>query len=348
MKAIVIRNYGNADQLEIDPHFPEPQISNDHQVKVRQWFCSINPSDAKLRQGHMRFLTRYFFQFPKILGYDGCGEIVAVGSKVRVFQPGDHVVGSAGLGGYAEYLVNQEREFCRLPENVSAALAACLPSAGLSAFQALESLQTVSQKQPERCGGVLLVNGASGGVGSFAVLLAKHYFQFPTVWAICSASNSEYVIGLGADRALDYRQAHYPEAVLDEMGNGLILDLVGNTAFLEAGFKKLNRKSLIVSLAFPDGRIIANFKDVLRWMTLMVGTQGNYLLNRPAYRFVVLDYRVDKLRDLLRFFGSQSELSQRLRIQTIPPEEVKGYHQEIEKGHTVGKIVIDFKRQTLT
>jgi NADPH:quinone reductase-like Zn-dependent oxidoreductase len=347
MKAIVIHNFGNVDQIEIAPHFPEPEITNEYQVKVRQWFCSINPSDAKLRQGHMRFLTRYFFHFPKILGYDACGEIVGVGSKVRTLHIGDYVVGSAGIGGYADYLVNHEKEFCRLPENFSPALAACLPAAGLSAFQALEELQALYQKQKLENGVVLLINGSSGGVGSFAVFLAKHYFHFPTVWAICSASNSDYMAGLGADRVLDYHQENFPEAFLDEVGNCLILDLVGNTAFLEAGFRILDRKSFILSLAFPDGKIIANFKDVLRFIKFILATRWNYIFNRPTYRFMVLDYQVDKLRELLQFLDAHSELSQHIRIVTIQPEEVKCYHQEIESGHTVGKIVINFKKQRM-
>ena len=347
MKAIVIRNYGNADQLGIDPSYPEPEITNEYQVKVQQWFCSINPSDVKLRQGHMRFLTRYFFHFPKILGYDACGEIVGVGSNVRTLHVGDRVVGSAGIGGYADYLVNHEKEFCGLPANFSPALAACLPSAGLSAFQALENLQAYYQKQKWESRPVLLINGASGGVGSFAVLLAKHYFHFPLVWATCSASNAEYVIGLGADRVLDYRQENYPEAFLDSLGNYLILDLVGNTAFLEGSFRKLNRKSFILSLAFPDGKIIASFKDVWRFIKFILATRWNYIINRPTYRFMVLDYQVDKLRELVRFLDDHSELSQQIRIVTIQPDDVKRYHQEIEGGHTVGKIIINFKMQTI-
>jgi alcohol dehydrogenase len=347
MKAIVIRNYGNADQLEIDPQFPEPEIIHEDQVKVRQWFCSINPSDAKLRQGHMRFLTHYFFHFPKILGYDCCGEIVEVGTKVQTFHVGDRVVGSAGIGGYADYVVNDEKEFCRLPEYFSLALAACLPSAGLSAFQALEKLQTFYQKRKWESKVVLLINGASGGVGSFAVFLAKHYFHFPTVWGICSASNAKYVVGLGADQVLDYCQENFLETFLNKDNNYLILDLVGNTAFLYVSFKKLNRKSFILSLAFPDGKIIENFKDVLRFVKFILATQWNYFSNSPAYRFMVLDYRVDKLRELVQFLESHSELSQHLRITTIQPQEVKRYHQEIEGGHTAGKIVINFREQTM-
>jgi NADPH:quinone reductase-like Zn-dependent oxidoreductase len=184
-------------------------------------------------------------------------------------------------------------------------------------------------------------------VGSFAVLLAKHYFHFPLVWATCSASNAEYVVGLGADRVLDYRQENYPEAFLDSLGNYLILDLVGNTAFLEGSFRKLNRKSFILSLAFPDGKIIASFKDVWRFIKFILATRWNYIINRPTYRFMVLDYQVDKLRELLQFLDAHSELSQHIRIVTIQPEEVKCYHQEIESGHTVGKIVINFKKQRM-
>jgi NADPH:quinone reductase-like Zn-dependent oxidoreductase len=203
MKAIVQTVYGSPDVLQLaEVNLP---IVPDNGVLVRVKACAVNAGDWHLMRGDP-FLVRLMFgglRQPKIktLGMDVAGIVEAVGRSVTQFQPGDAVFGDtseAGFGGFAEYVCAPESTFVHKPDHVSFAAAASVPVAALTALQ---GLRDCGHLQP---GQKVLINGASGGVGSFAVQIAKALGA--EVHAVCSTAKSAMVITLGADQVIDYNQ----------------------------------------------------------------------------------------------------------------------------------------------
>ncbi len=174
MQAVVINKYGAADELHVDEiDKPEP---SEHEVLVRVKAASINPVDWKIRRGDLRLLLRN--KFPRVVGIDFAGTIEAVGKAVNNFAPGDEVFGLANpirspYGSYAQFVVAEKDALALKPEGLSFIDAASIPVAGLTAIKALRALMNLSPGQN------VLINGASGGVGSFAVQIAKAMHSAP-------------------------------------------------------------------------------------------------------------------------------------------------------------------------
>lgn len=194
MKAIGIRRYGAADVLET-LELPKPTPGPD-QVLIRVVAASVNPADWRIRKGHFRLFIR---TLPFVLGADVAGIVEAVGAAVSRFQPGDAVYTMLPInqgGGYAEYAVANAAAVAALPSPLTFIEAAATP---LTALTVLQGLRDKVQLQPATR---LLVNGASGGVGVFAVQMAK--VMSAHVTAVCSARNGALVRALGADVVVDY------------------------------------------------------------------------------------------------------------------------------------------------
>jgi NADPH:quinone reductase-like Zn-dependent oxidoreductase len=189
------RGYGGPDQLErADAPVPDPTSM---QLLVRVMASSVNPVDWKLYSGRYRWLMPV--RFPFIPGFDVAGKVIKIGAQVTRFNVGDHVFAMLDTrpgGASAEYAVVGERAAASIPANMSAHDAAALPLAGLTALQALRDLGQVS------AGKHVLVFGASGGVGHFAVQIVKSYEAHVT--AVCSGPHIDMVRGLGADHVIDY------------------------------------------------------------------------------------------------------------------------------------------------
>jgi len=207
MKAVVYTEYGPPEVLriaEIDKPLPEAD-----QVLVKVLASSINAGDYRLMRANpplVRLMTGGLLR-PKDtrLGTDFAGRIEAVGAGVREFQPGDEVFGGAH-GAFAEYICARAGRFTRKPANRSFELAAALPVAALTALQGLRHAGGVQPGQK------VLIQGASGGVGIFAVQLAKYYGA--EVTAVCSTRNLEMVRSLGAERVIDYSQEDFTRSPL--------------------------------------------------------------------------------------------------------------------------------------
>ncbi len=204
MKAIVQTEYGSADVLRL-AEVDQPVVS-DQSVLIRVHATSVHAGDWHLMRG-TPFLLRLIYgglRSPrfKILGTDVAGEVEAVGKAVTQFQPGDRVFGDlseSGFGSFAEYVCAPETAFALKPTNLTFEQAATVP---VSALAALQGLRDAGQIQ---AGQKVLVKGASGGVGSFAVQIAKAFGA--EVTAVCSTSKVKKVRTFGADQVLDYSQA---------------------------------------------------------------------------------------------------------------------------------------------
>jgi NADPH:quinone reductase-like Zn-dependent oxidoreductase len=220
MKAAVFRAYGGNDVLEIQD-VPRPSPGPD-EVLVRVRAAGVNPVDWKVLAGQAKMLTGS--RFPKVLGIECAGEVVETGNRVSAFKDGDQVIANAGmrLGAFAEFAVIRERAVFPKPGSVTFEDAATIPIAGLTALQALRDKGSISP------GKKTLINGASGGVGTFAVQIAK--ILGAEVTAVCSAVNAGLVKGLGADRVLDYRQQDFTR--IGETFD-IIFDAVSTRSFRE-------------------------------------------------------------------------------------------------------------------
>src|SRR5438477_613861 len=197
MRAVRYDHYGPADVLHV-ADIPEPQ-PGPGEVKLRVRAASLNPLDGKARAGHLRWLPM-FRGPPRGTGCDVAGEIVAIGSGAAPRHMGERVFGSISPmvrdGAFAEYAVLPAASLCPIPDGVDFEQAAALPLAGGMALQALADHAHLA------AGKRVLITGAAGGVGHFAVQVAKHLGAH--VIGVCSAANAEFVRSLGADEVVDY------------------------------------------------------------------------------------------------------------------------------------------------
>ncbi|MCU0548585.1 MAG: NAD(P)-dependent alcohol dehydrogenase [Leptolyngbya sp. Prado105] len=208
MKAIVLTQYGSSDTLSLQE--VDRPILTDNNVLIKVHATSINSGDWHLMRGEP-FIVRLIYGLlkpkVKILGFDVAGQVEAVGKAVTQFKPGDEVFGDlseCGFGAFAEYVCPPESALVHKPMNTSFEEAAAVPGAALTALQ---GLRDVGQLQP---GQRVLINGASGGVGSFAVQIAK--ILGAEVTAVCSTKKIEKVRSLGADYVIDYTQTDITQA----------------------------------------------------------------------------------------------------------------------------------------
>jgi NADPH:quinone reductase-like Zn-dependent oxidoreductase len=222
MKAFVHKHYGRPEPPVIDLGEVDVPVPEDDQVLVRMYASSVNPVEWYGVTGPYFARVGVGFRKPKDprLGADLAGVVEAVGREVQDFRPGDEVFG-AGAGAWAEYSVARAARIALKPANISFEEAATVPIAGLTALQALRDH---GQVQP---GQKVLINGASGGVGTFAVQLAKAFEA--DVTAVCSTRNVEQARALGADRVVDYTKEDFTDL---GVGHDLMVDIAGSRSFL--------------------------------------------------------------------------------------------------------------------
>jgi NADPH:quinone reductase-like Zn-dependent oxidoreductase len=224
MKAIVYRDFGAPGVLRLEKI--DKPVPNDQQVLVHVRAASVNPLDWHYMEGtpYIARMMEFGFLKPKVqrLGVDFAGTVEAVGGNVTWFKPGDEVLG-ARTGAFAEYIcVRADRSVVLKPANVTFEQAAAVPIAGVTALQGLRD------KGELRAGQKVLINGASGGVGTFAVQIAKSIGA--DVTGVCSTRNVGMVQSIGADRVIDYTQEDFTAGA---SRYDVILDNVGNHSLLE-------------------------------------------------------------------------------------------------------------------
>jgi NADPH:quinone reductase-like Zn-dependent oxidoreductase len=311
VKAVIYRKYGGPDVLEITD-VPRPVIRGD-QILVRVRASSVNPVDWKFRSGKPRIP---FLKMPRVPGLDVCGEVVEVGSSVSAFQPGDEIFAMLSAfagGGCAEYAAVPARQAAAGPRNLSFREAAAVPLAALTALQALRDDGGV---QP---GHRVLINGASGGVGSFAVQIAR--ILGAEVTAVAGGKNRDFVLDLGALRAIDYETEDFADG---DSRYDIIFDAVSSRSFRECR-RVLNPKGIYLST-------LPKFSTAIRMVTglLLGGKRSRIISVRP----------VGADLDILRRWIEEKKMSP--RVDRVYPIEKTGEAQAFsEAGHARGKIVIE-------
>lgn len=241
MKAVVINEYGSKDNLvEQDVQKPSPEKN---QVIVELKATSINPIDWKLREGYLKEM--FDWEFPIILGWDAAGVITEVGEQVTEWKVGDKVFArpdTTRFGTYAEYTAVDEQLLAAIPDSISFEEAAAVPLAGLTAWQALFTHGSLSE------GETVLIHAGAGGVGIYAIQLAKQ--AGAKVITTASEKNHELLYSLGADQVIDYKKENFEEVVSNV---DLVFDTMGGEV-AEKSYKVLkpNTGKLITIVGEPD------------------------------------------------------------------------------------------------
>jgi len=233
MKAVVIRKYGRNDVVEIGD-VPQPRCAMG-MVLIKVHAAGVNPLDWKVRSGMLRLITGS--KFPKVLGSECAGEVIETSSGFSKFNQGDQLLGLSGvrsLGAFAEYMCLPETTAFTKPAGLSFEAAACIPIAGLTALQALRDSGRIAS------GKKVLINGASGGVGTFAIQISR-IFGAETI-GVCSAANLDLVKGLGADSVIDYGAEDFTKG---RDRYDIIFDAVAKRSFVECN-KALNPKGVYI------------------------------------------------------------------------------------------------------
>ncbi len=320
MKAIVRTKYGSPDVLELR-EIDKP-IPKDNQVLVRVCAASVNPLDWHLLRGEP-FLIRLmgfgiFTPKQQLLGTDIAGRIEAVGKDVTKFKVGDAVFG-AGTAGFAEYACMREDKLVLKPANVTFEQCAAVPVAGITALQGLRDHGKIQSGQ------AVLINGASGGVGTFAVQIAKAFGA--QVTGVCSTKNLEMVKSVGADHVIDYTKEAFWKS---ETKYDLILD--------NAAFQSI-RESL--RALKPNGIYVIVGGDSSSSLRILLSLVLNPLIALMAKRKLVSFMARIKQSDL-EFLKELLESGKIVPVieQKFPLSEVPEAIRHVEKGHTRGKVII--------
>ena len=311
MKTVIIKQYGSVNVLEHrEVALPSPK-SKDLLIEVHS--TSINPVDWKIRKGELKIFSD--FKFPKKLGSDFAGEVKSVGAEVKLFQPGDKVFGFIDPlqgGGYSEHLCVNESLAVKIPYNARLETIGVVPLAGMTALQGLNIGKIESNSR-------ILINGASGGVGSFAVQIARLFSS--SVTGVCSYRNLELVKSLGATKVIDYTKQNFLE-LPDKYD--LIFDTVGTQNYYNCKHI-LNPKGVYVT-TLPE------FKNILAIL------QTSLFGAKKAKLVVVNNKKRTDLENLSNWL--EHEMIKLVLDRTYSIDEIREAHLYSEQKRTKGKILV--------
>ncbi len=331
MKAIIAEHYGGPEVLELSDEIPVPQIGPNG-VLVRVRATSVNPVDWKLRAGWLSGFWK--LRFPVIWGCDVSGVVEQVGESVTLFKPGDEVhgfkhgkVGETYRGTYAEYAVLPENTLAHKPARLSHEEAAAVPLAATTAWQALVGYGRIKPRRK------VLIHAAAGGVGIFAVQIAKSFGAFVT--ATAGEGNHEFLSQLGADQVIDYAR----EKIEDKLsGYDVVLDGVGESVW-SSSLKVLRTGGKLITLALPTPHGPAGrFEFLSTAIAGAVSGIGQALLRGKAFLMVQVKPRggdLEKINVLVEA-GKLSPVIQ----DVYSLDRIAEAHRVSEAGHVRGKLVV--------
>jgi len=318
MKAIVRYEYGSPDVLKLIE--VERPTSKEDQVLIKVHAASINSYDWRYMRA-APFLVRTDGGLLKPrdirLGADIAGKVEAVGSKVTLFKPGDEVYGDVSIGGYAEYVCTREKNLALKPANISFEEAAATPMAALTALQGLRN------KGKIQAGQKVLVNGASGGVGTFAVQIAKYYGA--EVTGVCRTRNLDMARSIGADHVIDYTKEDFTQS-------GKQYDLIFDVAASHSVFAY--KRALA-----PKGKyVMAGFSTMSHLIQVLL--LGPWLA-KDGQEIGLMDTASMNYADL-SFISELLESHKVVPVidKTYPLNETAQAFRHYEEEHARGKIII--------
>lgn len=334
MKAFIVKKYGKKEVLDLtDIHGP---IITPNEVLVQIHSAGINLLDSLIRNGEFKLFLPY--KTPFINGHDMAGIITKVGTKVSKFKVGDEVysrVGDFRIGTFAEQIAVQEKDLALKPKNSSMEEASSIPLIGLTAWQALVEIAKLKKGQK------VFIQAGSGGVGTFAIQLAKHLGAF--VATTTSSANTDLVKSLGADLVIDYKKEDFVNVLKDY---DVVLHSNREAKILENSMKILKPGGTLVSLTGPPTAELA--KELkLGWHFQMIMNLLSFSTRRQAKKL-----NVNFKFLFMRAEGNQlSEITQLIEAGIIKPviDKVFPFEQTnealayVETGRSKGKVVIKIK-----
>jgi len=313
MKAIVYEKYGPPDVLELkEVEKPAPK---DNEVLIKVHASTVTPMDWRFRNGRTliaRFMTGLLKPKYSILGVELAGEIESAGKDVKLFKQGDQVYGGGRPGAHAEYMCMPEDKVAMKPSNMTYEEAAAVHFGATTALLFLRDKGRIQNSQK------VLINGASGGVGTFAVQLAKYFGT--EVAGVCSTTNLELVQSLGAYRVIDYTKEDFTK---NGQTYDIIFDAVGKNSYSRCK-GSLNQKGIYLNT-------VATIPLLLQMLwTSKIGSKKAIFARQPI-----------RTEDLIFF----KDLIEAGKVKTVidrcyPLEQTAEAHRYAEKGHVKGKVVI--------
>lgn len=330
MKAFIIERYGKSAVGQVSEVAVPSVGENDVLVKIHA--ASINPLDLKIREGAFKLILPY--RLPLILGNDMAGTVVKVGAKVSHFKIGDEVYARPDddrIGTFAEYIAIKESSLALKPKTLSMDEAASMPLVGLTAWQALV------EKAQLKAGQKILIHAGSGGVGTFAIQLAKYLGA--TVATTTGTSNVDWVKKLGADIVIDYKTTAFEEVVHDY---DVVLDTQGGKT-LDKSLTVLKRGGKLISIAgAPDPQFA---KDInANWIIKLASFLLSFNIRRKAkikgvsYSFLFMKANGKQLDNIAKLIDTGS--IHPIVDSIFPFESTQEALAFVDKGRAKGKVVV--------
>jgi len=313
---------------------PEPDV-RDHDVLVAIHAASLNQLDAKIRDGEFKLILPY--RLPLILGNDVAGVVVRVGPKVRRFKSGDEVYARPNqdrIGTFAELIAMNEADVALKPKNLTMEEAACIPLVGLTAWQVL--IDRAELKKGQKA----LIHAGSGGVGTFAIQLAKHIGA--TVATTTSAANVDLVRSLGADVVIDYKKEDFAKVL---NGYDVVLNSLGKDT-LEKSLKVLKPGGKLVSISGPPDIAFAKESGV-NWFFQQVMRLLSFHIRRRAerhgirYSFVLMRANGEQLSKITSLI--ESGVVRPVVDRVFPFRATNEAMDYLATGRAKGKVVINVR-----
>jgi NADPH:quinone reductase-like Zn-dependent oxidoreductase len=330
MKAFILDRYGSADRVRAG-EVPDPELREDD-VLVRVHAAGLNLLDSKIRNGEFKRILRY--RLPLILGHDVAGVVVRVGSRVRRFKAGDEVYARPAdgrVGAFAEFIALKEDDVAIKPKALTMEEAASIPLVGLTAWQALIERANLRQGQK------VFIQAGSGGVGTFAIQLAKHLGA--TVATTTSTDNVDLVRSLGADTVIDYKQDDF-ENVLS--GYDVVLNSLDKVT-LEKSLRVLKPGGQLISISGPPDAAFARTIGA-SWVLRMVmgalsrGIRAQAKRRQVQYSFLFMRANGGQLAKITSLIDDG--IIRPVVDRVFPFASTKEAMAYVEAGRAKGKVVV--------
>lgn len=333
MRAFIVDRYGSNEGVRAG-EMPDPEVRDDD-VLVQIHAASVNPVDFKIRDGKLKFILPY--RLPFVLGNDLAGVVVRVGSAVQRFKPGDEVYARPDkdrIGAFAEFISIKEDAVANKPKKLTMEEAASIPLVGLTTWQAL------IERANLKAGQKILIHAGSGGVGTFAIQLAKHLGAI--VATTTSTANVDWVKSLGADIVIDYRKDNFDQLLHDY---DVVLDTLGGKA-LEKSLRVLKPGGKVISISGPPDPDFA--KEIgATWILRLAMRVLSYRVRRRAkrhhvsYSFLFMRPSGDQLRQIASLIDSG--IIRPVVDRVFPFAATKEALAYVEKGRTKGKVIVKMR-----
>ena len=334
MKSLMITKYGDINSSLEEQEIAKPALE-ENQILIKAYSSSFNPIDFKIVRGDFKAMGKV--TFPIGTGRDVSGIIEEIGKNIKKFKKGDKVysrVNESHVGTMAEYVVSNVNDTALIPSNLSFDESASIPLVGLTTYQALEDIAKLSK------GEKILIHAGSGGIGTFAIQLAKHLGAHVTTTT--STKNISFVRDLGADKVIDYTSENYLDegAVFD-----VVYDTLGGNYTLDS-FKVLKDGGRVVSIKGTVDNITAQQLGLNKFVQMILAFQGRKVFKTASkmnamYRFLLMSPNGDQLKKIAKMYESGA----------IKPIIDKTYNfaeaiqalEYLSKGHARGKVIVKIR-----